>query len=137
VAEPAAIVVSSPETSFVVTESESRSSVQTVGTPGQRGPRGLKGDRGDTGSSAYEVWLDEGNVGTEEEFLFSLIGGQFTYDQMVPESVWVITHNLGFFPNVMTFDSAGSQVIGDVNHINQNSMTITFSGSNAGKAHLS
>ena len=131
------IVVSSPQTSFVVTQSGVRSSVQTVGTPGQRGPRGLKGERGDRGLSAYEVWLEEGNSGTEEEFLFSLIGGQFTHDQMTPESVWTITHSLGFFPNVMSFDSAGTQIIGDVDHINQNSMTITFSGSNAGKAYLS
>lgn len=36
--------------------------------------KGDKGDTGDPGKSAYEVWLDEGNVGTEEDFLESLKG---------------------------------------------------------------
>lgn len=36
--------------------------------------KGDKGDTGDDGKSAYEVWLDEGNVGTEEDFLESLKG---------------------------------------------------------------
>lgn len=136
-ANPVSIVVSSPGPSLVVTPSEKRSLVQTVGTPGQRGPRGFKGDTGHQGPSAYEVWLEEGNSGSEQDFLFSLVGGNFVHEQMTPESVWTVTHNLGFFPNVMTFDSAGSQVIGDVDHINQNSITITFSGSNSGEAYLS
>ena len=28
--------------------------------------------KGDTGKSAYEIWLQEGNTGTEEDFLKSL-----------------------------------------------------------------
>lgn len=32
------------------------------------------GPKGDDGKSAYEIWLDEGNVGTEEDFLLSLKG---------------------------------------------------------------
>ena len=108
-----------------------QSQVVTVGT---RGPRG---ERGDGGLSAYDLWIDEGNTGSIEDFFASLSGGAYTHDQMTPGTVWSITHNLGFFPNVMTFDSAGTQIIGDVVHIDKNSMTITFSHSNAGKAYLS
>lgn len=39
-----------------------------MGQTGPRGPRGLKGD----GKSAYEIWLDAGNVGTIYDFLRSL-----------------------------------------------------------------
>lgn len=35
---------------------------------------GLPGDVGPTGPSAYQLWLSEGNVGSEEEFLASLVG---------------------------------------------------------------
>lgn len=34
----------------------------------------FKGDKGDDGESAYQIWLDEGNVGTEQDFLDSLKG---------------------------------------------------------------
>ena len=37
------------------------------------GVGGLMGDKGDRGLSAYEVWLGEGNVGTEQDFLDSLV----------------------------------------------------------------
>lgn len=38
------------------------------------GPKGDPGDPGADGDSAYQVWLDEGNTGTEQEFLDSLKG---------------------------------------------------------------
>ena len=36
--------------------------------------RGAKGDDGDAGESAYQAWLDLGNVGTEADFIASLKG---------------------------------------------------------------
>lgn len=56
------------------------------GEPGEKGDKGDKGDPGDgsgggevgppgpPGASAYEVWLQEGNTGSEEDFLASLKG---------------------------------------------------------------
>ena len=38
------------------------------------GPQGLQGDSGQNGKSAYQLWLEEGNIGTKEEFLASLKG---------------------------------------------------------------
>ena len=52
------------------------------GDPGDTGPQGPKGDPGDTGDkgaqgkSAYDLWLEAGNVGTEADFLPSLKGNQ-------------------------------------------------------------
>lgn len=34
------------------------------------------GGQGPAGDSAYQVWLDEGNTGTEQDFLDSLVGAQ-------------------------------------------------------------
>ena len=42
-----------------------------------RGPKGETGDdgeNGENGKSAYQIWLDDGNIGTEEDFLASLQG---------------------------------------------------------------
>lgn len=44
------------------------------GDKGDTGDPGQDGEDGDDGKSAYEIWLDEGNVGTEEDFLESLKG---------------------------------------------------------------
>lgn len=50
------------------------------GPVGPTGPQGPKGDKGEDGvighdgASAYEIWLSQGNSGTEEDFLASLVG---------------------------------------------------------------
>ena len=42
-----------------------------TGDPGRDGQNGVDGQ---DGKSAYQIWLDEGNVGTEQDFLDSLNG---------------------------------------------------------------
>lgn len=66
----------------------------------------------------------------------------YVHDQGVPASVWTITHNLGFYPNVEVFDSAGNEAEGVVKHIDSNTLTITFYSGNGlttfgGVAYLS
>lgn len=39
-----------------------------------QGPAGKDGQDGTNGKSAYQIWLDNGNIGTEEEYLASLSG---------------------------------------------------------------
>lgn len=46
------------------------------GDPGPQGSQGLPGTDGLDGKSAYEIWLDQGNSGTEQDFLDSLKGEQ-------------------------------------------------------------
>jgi len=41
---------------------------------GKEGPQGTQGVKGDQGDSTYQVWIDEGNVGTEQDFLDTLVG---------------------------------------------------------------
>lgn len=57
--------------------------------------------------------------------------------QNTPLTQWSITHNLNFYPNITVFNSAGNQVEGNVTHIDETSLTITFSTAVSGKAHLS
>lgn len=44
------------------------------GAPGIQGEKGDKGDPGNDGESAYQIWLDEGNTGSEQDFIDSLKG---------------------------------------------------------------
>ena len=66
------------------------------------------------------------------------ISGETTYIEVVTQntSVWSIEHNLSRFPAVQVVDTAGSVVIGDIQYIDQNNITITFSAPFAGTAYL-
>jgi hypothetical protein len=45
-----------------------------TGPPGANGTNGMNGTNGADGRSAYEIWLDLGNSGTEQQFIDSLKG---------------------------------------------------------------
>jgi len=47
-----------------------------------------------------------------------------------------ISHNLAKFPAVTTVDSAGSHIVGDIQHIDNNNFTITFKASFQGKVYV-
>ena len=49
------------------------STIATVLQTGLQGEKGDTGSRGLDGKSAYEVWLDNGGIGTEQDFLDSLV----------------------------------------------------------------
>ena len=46
-----------------------------------------------------------------------------------------VTHNLNKFPSVTVVDSGGSHIVGDVQHINENSFTIKFTSSFSAKVY--
>jgi hypothetical protein len=60
----------------------------------------------------------------------------FPFTQTVASSEWFIQHNLGKFPSVTVKDSSGHQVFGDVNHLDANSLVVSFSAPFAGDAYL-
>lgn len=77
--------------------------------------QGEKGDKGDTGDSASIA---------------------HTHYQNTPASIWVIEHNLGFWPNVYVLDTNGDECEGEVQNVNFNRTDIFFSAPFAGRARL-
>jgi len=73
-----------------------------------------------------------GNV-SGSEFLFFA----YHHNQGSSDTEWFIEHNLGFYPNVTTMDSAGSTVEGELEHLSKYSLRVTFSASISGDAYLS
>jgi hypothetical protein len=55
--------------------------------------------------------------------------------QFLAGQSYTVTHNLNKFPSVTTVDSAGSHLIGNVQHINNNSFNVTFSATFYGKVY--
>lgn len=63
-------------------------------------------------------------------------GANYTHNQMVPAADWTITHNLARFPSVTVIDSAGSTVVGDVDYLSNNEVSIHFTAAFGGSAYL-
>lgn len=91
------------------------------------GPQGVQGPTGPTGAT--------GAAGISSSDIPALVS--YTHTQSAASSTWTITHNLNFRPSVNVFDSAGTMVEGAVTHTNANSLTVVFSATISGTAHLS
>lgn len=85
-----------------------------------------------------------GSFGQEAHYVFSEFVNtansngdlNFTFTQSTSQQVWTIQHDLGKNPSVSVADTAGSWVVGQVDYINNNKLTITFNASFQGVAYL-
>lgn len=102
------------------------------GIPGKQGPLG------NDGRSAYEIAREHGFTGTEAEWLASLKGdnGDKTYvhKQESASAEWEVTHGLGKYPAVTVVDSAGTEVIGEVDYTGLDKCVLRFQAAFSGKA---
>lgn len=72
-----------------------------------------------------------------EEKLSSITSDRtYVHHQRIASNLWNIVHNLNKYPSVTIVDSANNIVIGDVNYINKNEVSIEFIGTFSGKAFL-
>jgi hypothetical protein len=60
----------------------------------------------------------------------------YQHVQSVAASTWNVNHNLEKYPSVTVTLSTGQVGYGDVTYIDENNLTITFSGANSGKAYM-
>ena len=60
----------------------------------------------------------------------------FTFTQAAASATWNVVHNLGKNPSVSIVDTNDQEVFAQVDYIDTNSLTITFSSAQAGKAYM-
>jgi len=60
----------------------------------------------------------------------------YVHDQASPSAVWNITHNLGKNAAPIVVDSAGTVVVGQIDYIDENNITLTFNGAFSGYAYF-
>lgn len=60
----------------------------------------------------------------------------FTYVHGGPSDVWTVAHNLGFRPAVSIITVGGLEMMGNVQHLSENTLQITFTQNVAGTARL-
>lgn len=95
---------------------------------------------------AYSLAVKHGFSGTEAEWLASLhgrdgrdgrdMGNPFVYRQQSAADTWEIHHELGRYPSVTVVDSGNTQVTGDVDYIDENTLTVSFVAPFSGSAYL-
>jgi hypothetical protein len=84
------------------------------GPAGPPGPQGPPGAQGDAGVGAYR------------------------HVQPTASTVWNITHNLVFRPNVTAVDSTGQAIVpGTIDYVSPTAVQLTFSAAVGGEAYLS
>lgn len=81
-------------------------------------------------------------VGAEDEHLVTVstlsdaVDKHYTHTQATPSDTWTITHNLRKRPSITVVDSAGTEVVGDCDYVDENTVVLTFTGGFAGNAYL-
>lgn len=90
-----------------------------VGPPGVQGAQGLVGPQGPEGPMG-----PTGSAST------------YTHTESLPNTVWIVQHNLDRYPSVEVVDSAGSTVIGHTRYVDSNRIELTFVYPFSGKAYL-
>ena len=63
-----------------------------VGSTGDQGPQGPTGADGQDGLSAYEIWLAQGNTGTEQDFLDSLQANSNTFNPTYISNISLVNY---------------------------------------------
>lgn len=60
----------------------------------------------------------------------------YVHVQNTPSASWTASHNLGKKPAVVVVDSADEVVYGEIEYIDDNTITLTFVGAFSGKAYF-
>jgi hypothetical protein len=95
-----------------------------VGIQGVAGPTGPTGSTGTAGPQG-----PAGPTGPP--------GGSYVHTQNTPSNTWVITHNLGIYPQASVLEFGGDSVEGVISYQSANQLTIVFSVSISGTAYIS
>lgn len=103
-----------------------------------------------SGSEYYTISLTfvggNGALQVDSDYLLSLLlydaeevsdkNEVFVVPQSQASSQWTINHTLDKFPSVTVVDSAGNVVYGQVNYVNENTVTVDFGATFSGTAYL-
>lgn len=102
-----------------------------AGPPGPEGPYGPAGPQGERGFSGPEG--PPGPVGPTGP---AGVLSTFVFTQSGLSAIWTIIHNLNCYPSVTVVDTGGTELIPDVNYINDDELVLMFANPTSGKAYL-
>lgn len=83
--------------------------------------------RGNDGKSAYDIWIEQGNTGSQQDFLNSLKGDTtnvFYFDS--PSENWFVPHNLNKYPITQVIID-GKDIVKSIDHVDLDSFFVRHS----------
>jgi len=90
----------------------------------------------DTPTTYGEVGQVAVSTGTGLDWATLATDKNFVFDQGVPSSQWTVNHGLNKYASATAVDTAGSIVVGQIDYIDLNNLTITFNASFSGSAYI-
>ena len=84
-------------------------------------------------------WTNDANTASQKaiaDLVFDAADRHLVYEWATPETTVTVSHNLGKFPAVTVVDTAGSEIVCDVRHDDDNTVTLTFSAPLRGTAYF-
>ena len=93
---------------------------------------------GGVSTSTNALTVKDSSVNVSVTGVIASTGGDknYVHDQSSASATWSVTHNLNKRPAVSVVDSAGTQVICDIQYVSDNEVTLNFDDSTAGKAYF-
>jgi hypothetical protein len=64
-------------------------------------------------------------------------GVHYTHYQMVPNTTWIVNHNLGYKPHITVLSPGGTALVCEIIHTNVNQAVLIFNLPTAGTAYCS
>lgn len=116
------VLASSPDVELVLTNQAQ--DVVIEGTVGPQGPTGTIGPEGPQGPAGPQGLTGPAGAGGGSDAYFK--------QDFAPATTVTVTHNLGKYPAVSVFTSAGDEVEAEVDHLSINELTIMFAAANGG-----
>jgi hypothetical protein len=110
--------------------------VVTTQVTGPTGATGATGPGVAAGGTTGQILAKNSDANYDTEWVNNQTIS-YTHLQNAVSYNWVITHNLGFYPNVVVTDSAGTVVEADLSYQSENELTISLAQAISGSAYLS
>lgn len=110
--------------------------VVTTVVTGPQGPQGTAGAGVVSGGSQGQILAKVSSTDYDTEWVNNQTVS-YTHVQNAVSYNWAITHNLGYYPNVVVTDSAGTVIEGEVTYPSAHEVSITLSQALSGYAYLS
>lgn len=84
-------------------------------------------------------WTDDAKTASQKaiaQLVSDAADRHLVYEWATPETTVTVSHNLGKRPAVTVVDTAGSEIVCDVRHDDDNTVTLTFSAPLRGTAYF-
>lgn len=110
--------------------------IACYGEIAEGGENGVKDFIKKVETTKCSIPIVESGINDEDLEIDIINDKNYVHEQIQASNEWSVNHKLKKYPSVSIIDSAGTNVIGEVTYLDENSLRINFSSIMSGKAFL-